>query len=74
MLFGNLRPHLIETLEDAYCESLRRTAIGPHQRAGGGKEEIRGGIDGFLPEVLLDDEEADAVGHGRAVRGRGRRL
>ena len=22
---------LIETLEDAYCESLRRTAIGPHR-------------------------------------------
>ena len=25
----------------------------------------------FLPERALDDEEAEAVGHGRAVRGRG---
>jgi tRNA pseudouridine55 synthase len=59
---------LIETLEDAYCESLRRTRIGallvpeesPREIA---VEELMG----FLPERLLDDDEAVAVGHGRPV-------
>ena len=63
---------LIETLEDAYCESLRRTAIGMHRVPEAASEEISvEELMAFLPEVLLDDEEADAVGHGRAVRGRG---
>jgi tRNA pseudouridine55 synthase len=60
---------LIETLEDAYCETLRRVAIddlhvpepSPRQIS---VEELLS----FLPERLLDDEEAAAVSHGRAVQ------
>jgi tRNA pseudouridine55 synthase len=59
---------LIETLEDAYCESLRRTAIGPHRVPESGDEEISiEQLLAFLPERSLDDEEAEAVSHGRAV-------
>jgi tRNA pseudouridine55 synthase len=58
---------LIETLGDAYCEELRRTAIGPHgiERAG----EMLSPADalGFMPEVRLDEQQARAVSHGRAV-------
>lgn len=61
---------LIETLDDAYCESLRRTAIGPHRVTDGEDVEIT--VDqlmGFLPERPLAADEAEAVGHGRAVAG-----
>jgi tRNA pseudouridine55 synthase len=59
---------LIEMLEDAYCEALRRTRIGdlqvpersPSQTS---VEELMS----FLPERLLDDREATAVSHGRSV-------
>jgi tRNA pseudouridine55 synthase len=61
---------LIETLGDAYCESLRRTAIGPHQVPDGGDREITAeDLMAFLPEVPLDDAEAKAIGHGRPVPG-----
>ena len=33
MLGGHLRRTLVETLGDAYCAELRRTAIGPVQRS-----------------------------------------
>jgi tRNA pseudouridine55 synthase len=59
---------LIETLEDAYCESLRRVAIDdllvPEQSP---REIPVEELVSFLPERLLDDEEAEAVGHGRPV-------
>jgi tRNA pseudouridine55 synthase len=59
---------LIETLEDAYCESLRRTAIGPHRVPENADEEISvETLMAFLPERALDDAEAEAVGHGRPV-------
>ena len=59
---------LIETLEDAYCESLRRTAIGPFQVPPGGEEEIPvEELVSFLPERILSEEEADAAAHGRPV-------
>jgi tRNA pseudouridine55 synthase len=59
---------LIETLEDAYCESLRRTAIGDLQVSEGGREEVSiERLMEFLPERLLDGDEATAVGHGRPV-------
>jgi tRNA pseudouridine55 synthase len=62
---------LIETLEDAYCESLRRTSIGPHELRDGKDFEISAGeLMAFLPERSLDADEADAVSHGRAVEGR----
>jgi tRNA pseudouridine55 synthase len=59
---------LIETLEDAYCESLRRTAIGDLQVPEQSPREISvEDLVSFLPERLLDDEEAVAVSHGRPV-------
>lgn len=59
---------LVETLEDAYCERLRRIAIGPHRVPDGDEVEIPiEELMSFLPERALDAGEAEAVGHGRAV-------
>jgi tRNA pseudouridine55 synthase len=61
---------LIETLEDAFCESLRRTAIGPIQVPVGGEREVS--VDelmSFLPEISLDADAAKQVGHGVVLRG-----
>ena len=59
---------LVETLEDAYCESLRRTAIGDLDVPDGGRREVAvEELVSFLPERLLDADEATAVGHGRPV-------
>jgi tRNA pseudouridine55 synthase len=59
---------LVETLEDAYCESLRRTRIGALEVPDGGREEVSvEEMMEFLPERLLDATEAEAVGHGRPV-------
>jgi tRNA pseudouridine55 synthase len=60
---------LIETLEDAYCESLRRLAIDDVQVPEQSSREITvEELMHFLPERLLDDEEATAVSHGRPVQ------
>jgi tRNA pseudouridine55 synthase len=59
---------LIETLEDAYCESLRRTAIGPFQVPDGDREIPVEELMAFLPEHPLDPSEAERVGHGVAVK------
>src|SRR5215207_10855797 len=56
---------LIETLEDAYCESLRRTAIGPmHVPVAGPTEISLEDLTAFLPERELDTQEAKRVSHG----------
>ncbi len=60
---------LIETLEDAYCESLRRTAIGPFAVPDGEREIPVEELTAFLPERELDASEAERVGHGVAVEG-----
>jgi tRNA pseudouridine55 synthase len=61
---------LIETLEDAYCESLRRTAIGDLQVPTGDSEEISvEELMSFLPERELSETEAEAVSHGIQVPG-----
>lgn len=63
---------LVETLEDAYCEQLRRTAIGPHRVSDGRSVEI--GVEelmAFLPGHGLDADEARRVGHGAAVPAAG---
>jgi tRNA pseudouridine55 synthase len=62
---------LIADLGDAYCTALRRTAIGPFE-VGDADEERVVPLDAalaFLPEVRLNDDDARAAGHGRAVRG-----
>jgi tRNA pseudouridine55 synthase len=64
---------LIETLEDAYCEELRRTAIGPFSVPEAGEREITlEELMSFLPERPLSAEEARLVGHGRPVQGAAR--
>lgn len=61
---------LIETLEDAYCESLRRTAIGEFRVSAGREPELDAAeLVAFLPERVLDGDEAAAVGHGRGLTG-----
>jgi tRNA pseudouridine55 synthase len=60
---------LVETLEDAYCESLRRTAIGPFSVPDASPREITvEELTSFLPEVALDEEAAKRVAHGVLVR------
>jgi tRNA pseudouridine55 synthase len=58
---------LIESLEDAYCESLRRTAIGPFSVPDSETELPVEDLMSFLPERELSAEEATAVSHGRSV-------
>ena len=63
---------LLETLGDAYCESLRRTAIGELAVPEESPEEISiEALMGFLPERELDEAEAEAVSHGIRVPGDG---
>jgi tRNA pseudouridine55 synthase len=59
---------LIETLEDAYCETLHRVAIGPFRVEAAGEEPLTvEAAMSFLPEQALDQGAATAVSHGRAV-------
>ena len=60
---------LIADLGDAYCEALRRTAIGPFDVADADPERIVPLADAlaFLPERRLDGEDARRAAHGRAV-------
>jgi tRNA pseudouridine55 synthase len=63
---------LIETLNDAYCESLRRTAIGHLNLEGRAGEEVDASeLVSFLPERPLDADEATGVGHGRSIAAAG---
>jgi len=63
---------LIADLGDAYCESLRRTAIGPFGVETADPERVIALDDAlaFLPEVRLDGEAAGRAAHGVAVAGR----
>jgi tRNA pseudouridine55 synthase len=59
---------LVETLEDAYCESLRRLTIGDLEVPEESPREISvEELMSFLPEVALDATEAERVSHGVAV-------
>ncbi len=60
---------LISDLGDAYCEQLRRTAIGPFAVSDADPRRLIA-LDqalGFLPEVRLAGEDARRAGHGTAV-------
>ena len=60
---------LIADLGDAYCEQLRRTAIGPFHVADADPDRVIELNDAlsFMPEVRLDGERARRAGHGVAV-------
>src|SRR5215211_2073963 len=63
---------LVETLRDAYCESLRRTRIGDLRVPAEGQEEVSvETLMSFLPRLELDAAAAERVGHGMAVPGDG---
>jgi tRNA pseudouridine55 synthase len=63
---------LIEALDDAYCEELRRTAVGPLRIDEVSGEPISASDAlAFLPELALDEAQAAAVGHGRALEAAG---
>ena len=62
---------LVAELGDAYCEELRRTAIGPFGVEDAGRELPLSEALAFLPGVELSDADARAVSHGVAVAGRG---
>jgi tRNA pseudouridine55 synthase len=60
---------LITELGDAYCEELERTAIGPFRLEDASEEHIvplNDALD-FLPERVLEDEEAMRASNGIAV-------
>jgi tRNA pseudouridine55 synthase len=65
---------LIETLEDAYCESLRRVRIGPFKVEDAGAELSPNEALGFMPEHRLDADQARAVSHGQAIEFSGAEL
>ncbi|MFZ0043272.1 MAG: tRNA pseudouridine(55) synthase TruB, partial [Solirubrobacteraceae bacterium] len=60
---------LIADLGDAYCESLRRTAIGSFDVAAAdpGRPIALNEALAFLPEVRLEGEDARRAGHGSGV-------
>lgn len=60
---------LVSDLGDAYCEELERTAIGPFSLADADPERIVGVAEAlaFLPERVLDAQDAERAGHGVAV-------
>lgn len=62
---------LIETLDDAYCETLRRTAVGPIgiDRAGDVLTPLE--ALSFLPRVEISPGQAITVGYGQSLPATG---
>lgn len=58
---------LIETLEDAYCEELRRTAVGEMRVEDAGTEIEPATALSFLAQRELSEAESVDLGHGRKV-------
>ena len=60
---------LVGELEDAYCEELERTAIGPFRLAYADPGHLVGMAEAlsFLPGRELAADEAEAIGHGRRL-------
>jgi tRNA pseudouridine55 synthase len=61
---------LISELHDAYCLELRRTGIGPFDVADASEDAIvplRDALS-FLPEVVLEGDDARRAAHGMGVR------
>jgi tRNA pseudouridine55 synthase len=63
---------LIETLADAYCEELQRTAVGPLRLADASADPLPAyDALAFMPERALDVVEADAITNGRRIEAAG---
>lgn len=61
---------LIETLGDAYCEELRRTAVGGLTTESAGRVLSPLEAVSFMPRVDVDGREAEALGYGRPLPAR----
>ncbi len=68
---GTYVRQLVTALGDAYCQELRRTAIGPFAIEDADPETVIPVAQAlsFLPEHALDGEEAAKVAHGVRVAG-----
>jgi tRNA pseudouridine55 synthase len=68
---GTYVRQLVAALDDAYCEALERTAIGPFRLEDADPERVVPLAEAlaFLPERPLDESEAQAVAHGRRIPG-----
>ncbi|HSO97348.1 MAG TPA: tRNA pseudouridine(55) synthase TruB [Solirubrobacteraceae bacterium] len=62
---------LVAELGDAYCETLRRTRIGPFDVSDAGERlvPLDAALGAFMPAVSLDAEAARGASHGRPVTG-----
>ena len=58
---------LIETLGDAYCAELRRTAVGPLSLDRAGDVLTPGEALTFLPEVAVNERQAVSIGYGQQI-------
>lgn len=58
---------LVETLGDAYCSALRRTAVGPLDISLEGQVLSPMKALSFLPRVEIDESQARAIGYGQKV-------
>ncbi|HNC15511.1 MAG TPA: tRNA pseudouridine(55) synthase TruB, partial [Solirubrobacterales bacterium] len=58
---------LVETLGDAYCSKLRRTAVGPLDISLAGRVLAPLEALSFLPQIELDAEQARAIGFGQKL-------
>ena len=58
---------LIETLGDAYCSALRRTAVGPLEISRAGQVLTPLEALSFLPRVEIDEAQARTVGYGQKL-------
>lgn len=58
---------LVETLGDAYCSALRRTAVGPLSVDREGQVLRPLEALAFLPRIELDEAQARAIGYGQKV-------
>ena len=70
---GTYVRQLVAALGDAYCEELRRTAIGPFRLVDADPDRVvplARALD-FLPERALDESEAARVANGVRVTGQG---
>jgi tRNA pseudouridine55 synthase len=70
---GTYVRQLVAELDDAYCDELERTAIGPFKLADADPERIVAPNDAlaFMPERPLDTDEAAAVANGIRVAAQG---
>lgn len=59
---------LVETLDDAFCEELRRTAVGGLEVPAEGPVEVPADeLLSFMPERKADEREAGLIGHGTEI-------